>query len=117
MSWALRRRSLPSTTIHLADLFAPGETPQILAHPFVRFPMGEIAAQKVGARADDHIDVAPLDPGDAEHFGDRLFGKAPRAFDPVQPLFGYCSEHLVVVKQCRRGIVGTVVQAEDQHAD
>src|SRR5215469_11033797 len=52
--------------VHLANLFAPGETPQILAHPFVRFPMGEITAEKVSARADDHIDVAPLDRCNAE---------------------------------------------------
>jgi hypothetical protein len=92
--------------VHLANLFAPSKTPQILTHPFVRFPMGEVAAKKVGARADDHIDVAPLDPGDAKYLRDRRLGKAARAFDPVQPLFGYGSEHLVVVEQCRRGIVG-----------
>jgi hypothetical protein len=66
---------------------------------------------------DDSIDVAPLDRGDAQHLRERLFGKAARALDPVQPLFGHGSEDLVVVEQCRGRIVGAVVQAEDQHPD
>ena len=103
--------------VHLANFLAPGETPQTLAQPLSRVPMGEVAAQKIGARADDRIDIAPLDRSDAQHLRERLLGKAARALHPVQPLFGHGSEDLVVVEQCRGRIVGAVVQAEDQHPD
>ena len=101
--------------IHLAGLFAAGDAAQPLTQLFVRPPMGEIAPAKEPARAHHDFDVRALDAGDAQHLGERVFGKPARALDPVHPLFGDRGEDAVVVEQRGRGIVRSRMQAEDQH--